>query len=1549
MPINIQCKKVNIFYFFFLIFLLALCVSQPVLAEGDEPVIEPVAGDTEIQQMDDGAQPVEIVEVDLDESAFFEEINEENPDEQPQIEYETEDQAQDANSISQSGQDDSDEGNKAGEEIDIPAADVITEEDEITEEDGIDVEFTDGLELSEDGLESDPQDNPDLDNSLVEEIDIVSEEGSSIELSNQDNASLINGTDPYWKVGTQYYSIASDEGSCYVGTSVAGGTCWVDTPVGISQIQYALMKIEESEGTLLPSDKKLYVLTGTYEGDITFSGTYLSQMIGLIGVDGSDAINIIGTVTLDGMTSGFTLSGFTISGGILIQNSRGNIVLKDLNVSNDNGSGVYIAGTESRYLEEYDDWYEVEIAHGSGSLTITDSTFNNNKYFGAYLRMIGKVTIENSTFSYNGTSDESEEKQTGLYIWTTGVVSLNGVSATGNYGDGINISDFDSATIKNAITNNNSSYTAYEDDGNGIYAYTSNAAKVTLVNIQSNSNAQDGIYIETGGVITATNLEASGNGLNGVSVTTSNAVTITTSSTLNNGLDGLSVSTIKPVKLSTIQSNNNGQNGLGIYSYENWIYDETEDAWILAGYFAPSSVTITSPKSGGVVMTNSFSSNGANGLYVMSTGTVAISNLDSYSNASTGLYIDNCLLNEDTDVCQGKGNVTLNVTISGWKNGFGSNSGSGIYILSNGVVSISKAVAESNSYDGLYVDTRGAIKLDQVEANSNSIYGAYLTNLSALKAQSVSIKDGNFNENNTMGLYVLTAGAINLSGSYASNNYSPTQGGPIEGSVTIIDRFYSSDGSELWGFYGVSGDVLDIILESYDFDAFVELYDSANNLLASNDNGFGGTDARIQYSLTSDDWYHIVISFSGSFEGGGDYTLSFNDEDHTNIMYPGSGAVLDNSAGKANVVISTTKDNTNSMFEGNAGFGLKIVSYGNISITSASANDNSRTGLSLDNPKSSSSITITDKSAGSTFNGNGWEGIYAITRGNITLIGVAGANNNGSNGIYLDNCLYDEATDSCLGSGKILIQKVEILENSNNGLEVFSDGIINMASVTAGDNEGMGIFLQNQYTGSVANIILKSVFAGSNNDTGITAYSNGMVTFNDVSATDNYRTSGYLNVGDAAHDYYNSSTEGDFWGFNVESGVELTFQLFASDNPDWDIDDFVGVLDLFDSDANSISFNSISGDGTGALIATWTPTESGFYFVRITEDSDNNGFYRFSINNTEFTDMSYSFVDGATIIAGRNVTITGKSACEFSNNSIAGLYIQTPGNISLTYITANFNGTEGVYLDNNMDGNGTGKILVKGKNDSMRSHFTGNGWQGLSVITSGAVNFTYLTALYNGLSGIQVGNLDAMTAGTVSAKNIDVHGNGEDGLLVTSTGTILISTISAQGNNGTGMMLDNAAGWGNVTVSGENYFWDNGDDGMNIQSNGNVNFSKIDVRNNGGDGIQVQTSIGTISLTKTFVKNSGGNGIDLTGDGAFLLNDVTSLSNGDGSDGDGLHIVADATSKVTIKNSIFMGNEGNGLDIENENGLAPILSKVLYFGNDTDGDGTADQKNHYIH
>jgi hypothetical protein len=1341
---------------------------------------------------------------------------------------------------------------------------------------------------------------------LAEEpvVEIVNQDGETV---TTDNSLSPSGTDPYWKVGTTYYSVASDGDHCYLGTSVEAGTCWTDTPLNTSQIQYALSIIENSDGSLLPSDRKLYILEGTYAGDIDFSGTYLSQMNGLIGVDGSEKINIIGKITLDGNKGGFTFSGLTITGGIVVENSAGNLVMTDMNVSNPNGNGL-----------------EVGMADGtpahSGSVTISDSSFNDSNYSGALIKATSTVTITNSTFNSNGISLDNL-KQTGLYINTTGAINLNGVTASANYGRGIDIGNFSALTAKNIITNSNISYFTYAGDGFYVYPGGILTGKVTLENIEANNNGHFGIRINGMGIVSLKNVEAIANGDSGIDVQTSNAVTINGAHVENNSAQGIYIASAKTVTLNSITSNFNGANGILV---EGW------------GSTYPTLVTISSPKSGGGVMANHIEENGEDGIKVFAKGQITLTNIDSINNSGRGLTLDNCLMNSETGLCSGSGNVTINVTSSNWINSIKGNSEYGLWVLSKGVVAISQTNADTNGYEGFYVDTQGAIKLSQVSASSNDRNGAYLTNLSAPKGQLVSILDSTFDQNNGMGVYVLTAGAITFNGSSANENHSPTIGGPLEGPITIEDNFIGSDGGEVWGFYGNVGDEIDIIVKVDDFQSVVTLYNSIYEVIASESGNYDDNYTRITLTLTSSDWYSIWVQYSGEYDGTTIYTLMFNDPDQTHVIYPGSGAVLDNSAAKANVTVSTTSNNLSNTFDGNASYGLKIISNGNISITNPTASNNFRSGLSLENPSAKGIVTILDKNVGSgdILANNGWTGLTVSTLGNIVLNGLT-VQDNSREGFFLENCIYDSALNVCRGKGTVTLSNL-VSNRNGSGMYVNSYGNISLTNVN-GSNNFVGFTLNNQQ--GVGNVTLKKVSSNNNNDTGINIYSNGQVTLSTITAKDNFKTHDSISDGGAVSDYYNADVSADQWGFDAETGVEYTFRLNASDDSNLDVNNFIGSLALYNSDGDVVSFDSVSGTGTNALTATWTAASSGYYYVEVTEAGSNSGFYRLSVNNENFDDMTYYYVDGLNIQTAKNVIFSGKDTNDLSHNSLTGLFLVTQGNISLLNVQANSNGTEGVKLDNS-SGNGT--VTVNGSNDTSRSTFNANGWQGLVINTNGTVSLNYVTAMGNGDKGIDVDNTSAATPKAVTAKNLNLYNNGTDGLSVLSQGNITLSNINAQGNGLNGVYANND--YGNtkvkVMVSGDNYFWNSGADGLHIETSGMAALSSIDARYNGLDGIYVEAPMG-ISLSKTYVKASGLDGIRLDSSGAVTLMDVSSFANGTSDDNDGVLIIMRQAAKTTIKSSAFMGNEGHGIRIVYtvETYPQPVLLNTVYTGNDTNNSG----------
>ena len=1334
------------------------------------------------------------------------------------------------------------------------------------------------------------------------EIEIVNQDGEAV---TQDSSTLSSGNDPRWKVGTQWYSVVTDEGSCYTGTSVGAGTCWVSS----TPITTALTKIEEG---LLPSDKKLYIDEGTFdEGDILISGVYLSQLNGLIG-SGSETTTIIGTITLDGNKGGFTFSGLTITGGIVVENSAGNLVMTDMNVSNPDGNGL-----------------EVGVADGtpahSGSVTISDSSFNQNSNSGARINATSTVTITNSMFNSNG-DGLGVDKQAGLYINTTGVINLNGVTASVNYGRGIDIDNFSALTAKNIIANSNENYSSHDGDGFYVYSSIDRVAKVTLENVEANNNGHFGIRINGLGIVSLKNVEAVSNGDSGIDVQTANAVTINGAYVEDNSAQGIYIASAKTVTLNSITSKFNGANGVLI---EGW------------GGTYPTLVTISSPKSGGGIMANHIEENGEDGIRVYAKGQITLTNIDSINNFNRGLTLDNCLLNSETGLCTGKGNVTINATASNWVNGITGNSEYGLWVLSKGVVAINQTNADTNGYEGIYVDTQGAIKLSQVTASNNGRNGTYLTNLSASKAQMVSILDSNFDQNYGMGVYVLTAGAITFNGSSATENYSPTIGGPLEGPVTIEDTFIGSDGGEVWGFYGNAGDEIDIIVKVDDFQSVVTLYNSIYEVIASESGNYDDNYTRITLTLTSSDWYSIWVQYSGDYDGTTIYSLMFNDPDQTRVIYPGSGALLNNSAGKANVTVSTTSNNLSNTFDGNASYGLKIISNGNISITNPDAANNSRSGLSLENPSAKGNVTILDKNAelGNVLANNGWSGLTVSTMGNIVLNSLT-AQDNSREGFSLENCQYDSDLNVCLGKGTVTLSN--LVSNQNGiGMSVNSYGNISLTNFN-GSNNFYGITLNNQQ--GVGNVTLKNVSSNNNNNTGFNIYSNGQVTLSAITANHNFKTYDYIGDGGAVSDYYNADVSADQWGFDAETGVEYTLRLNASDNSNWDVNNFIGSLALYDGDGNAISFDSVSGVGTNALIATWTATADGYYYVEVTEASGNNGFYRLSVNNENFDNMTYYYVDGLSIQTVKNVIFSGAAASDISHNSLSGLYVVTQGNISLLNVTANSNGTEGTVLENS---SGSGTVTVSGSNDTIRSSFNANGWQGLVISTNGKVSLNYTTAMNNGDKGIDVDNSGATTPKTVTAKNLNLYNNGADGLSVLSIGNITLAKINAQGNGMNGVYLNNTAGGDRIkiSVSGENYFWNSGADGLHIETSGLATLSGIDARNNGLMGIYADAQKG-INLSKSYVRNSGQDGIYLESNGAMTLTDVSSFANGNGSNGDGLRMLAHQDVKVTIKSSAFMGNEGNGIYVfyQTENQTQPVLINTVYTGNDTDSSGDKNLK-----
>ena len=569
-----------------------------------------------------------------------------------------------------------------------------------------------------------------------------------------------------------------------------------------------------------------------------------------------------------------------------------------------------------------------------------------------------------------------------------------------------------------------------------------------------------------------------------------------------NLLDGLHIENKGTIYLNSIQSNDNLL-GAGAY------LDNNTGAY--AEFLGSGMVTITSPASGGGQLANRFISNGDSGVTIHSRGSVLISNADMGENNSIGLDVNNYY---------GLGSVTLNVTISSWQNGFFNNDFEGISIDSQGAVSISRTSSEWNGGTGIVVVTKGTIVLVNVTSANNSGYGANLYNLDALLPRNVTLTNSSFDHNNGYGLLVQSKGSIIAYGLSASGNSVRNQFlGSATSQITYHDLLGDTWVEDSYTFEGAISDVVNLYLNSDDFDAYLELYDPNGQLIASNDD-WDGLNSKITWTLTANGIYTVVAQ-SLSNNGSGEYWFSLNDLAHDYVYAYNNyiGAYLNNQIGNGAVTIYKPTDVNQlwgNFFDLNTSNGLRVDSNGTIFIDSAAATDNFDTGVYLDNPNSPASVTVSNSRTDgfySYFSGNGGDGVYIETRGNVTLKNI-GAWENTAHGVYVDNCQFDFVSDTCLGFGGVKVLALgdrsnDFGGNAGYGLDITSKGAILLTNITAENNGYSGVDANNNYSGSIGSVTVTTSGTNGwnrfseNGCYGLEATSNGGIVLYKVDAYDN--------------------------------------------------------------------------------------------------------------------------------------------------------------------------------------------------------------------------------------------------------------------------------------------------------------------------------------------------------------------------------------------------------------------------------------------------------------
>ncbi|MGA7192244.1 MAG: right-handed parallel beta-helix repeat-containing protein [Anaerolineales bacterium] len=1141
-------------------------------------------------------------------------------------------------------------------------------------------------------------------------IVIVDSNGNKLALGSQAAQDIINSGDPIWCPATlaaptpgnggctiQYtvgglYALVSDINSGTITLPLVNGTIWIQQGSDSSSADIIL------NGSSLPLAN---------QNIKNFSLTLKGGWVGCSGLPCPSTISGTSTfnheISITNWNNAVTLSNITITvpaiTGLVISASK-NITLTNVD---SNGNGSYGASLDTSYNS------------GTGSITITNSQFNNNLGGdGAALSLGtgGAITISGTTFNSN-TSVGAD----GLDITSsTGAITLTNVTtdSNGNYGAYIyNNSSTHAAvtlngdTFNSNINNNglavNSQGAILANDltvsGNGTTISSTGAildnnntsaiGGVTLTGVNIfDGNGEDGLEINSYGAIKVNSLIAYDNKQSGVDLSNysvtplvTQSVTLTGSSQFNdNGSDGLDVDSNGLTTANNITAISNGGNGVAIYNAFTGI---------------KAGVTLTG--------TNIFNSNQVEGLRVISNGAILLNSITADNNdISMRLYYG-------ADIDTSGGTSASSVTLTG-VNTFDGNYDTGLNINSAGAVTVASITADnsqtqwgtyivatgavtltgsntfnSNKVNGLSVSTRGAITTNNLTANGNGQDGVSLDNCNYTSscttptAQSITMNGVNtFDSNMNDGLWIASKGSVTTNNLTANcNGFSGVCGGSSSGNIygVFINNCQSNGSCTGNGTVTISG--TNNFNENYAGGLNIQSRGAItlNSITASfNTIGYGisventdgGTASPQTITLTgtnvfNDNYFDGAYLHAYGAITASNVTADWNGTSHSSS---GTGLLLSQSGGTSPAAMSLSDTN---VFTGNYDNGLEMDATGAITASNVTANGNDESGIQLDNydwlPSSSSGITMTNLSASNNSN----DGFYIRSNGVITSSTGLIANSNGSLGFGYGADIQD------LGSthpALTLNGTNTFNNNQEGGLNVNDLGAVTVNNLQASNNSaGYGAYI---YTGSVAvaSAVTLTGFGifNNNHDGGLDIYNYGTITTNNLTADSNPHGYGAeLNNSSAGTPQKIAMNGTNSFNNNYDGGLSASS---------------IGAISL----SNVTASNSTAGDGVYLYNVAGTPagiTVSGNNIAN--NNSGGNGFNIQSTGSIVLNNIiaNGNAHDGAWLqndLGSAGITITGVNS--FSDNSANGIETYTNGNIALTQTAFDGNSGTGLFVHN---------------------------------------------------------------------------------------------------------------------------------------------------------------------------------------------------------------------------------------------------------------------------
>lgn len=363
-----------------------------------------------------------------------------------------------------------------------------------------------------------------------------------------------------------------------------------------------------------------------------------------------------------------------------------------------------------------------------------------------------------------------------------------------------------------------------------------------------------------------------------------------------------------------------------------------------------------------------------------------------------------------------------------------------------------------------------------------------------------------------------------------------------------------------------------------------------------------------------------------------------------------------------------------------------------------------------------------------------------------------------------------------------------------------------------------------------------------------------------------------------------------------------------------------GVFGGFDVDGAEVTIQNLSIESTG----TDAVTDSGAGGTIILETvSTNSGLA------TEFSDVTIrdsEFETNSASIEGTGITVVVEDSA-FHDASSTGLSVDvTDGSVTLTRVSANRNGANGISVD--IEGPTTSLSATE-----LTAGFNSDVGFGLNAASGATATVVEGNANVNTSDGVW---LNATGAGTsISLTGVDANANGGEGynatatigaivtidgawvshnrgdglyLLARTTASIAVTATSAHTNLGDGFAL--VAELGARATARDSEAHANDFDGFQLRaySGGEVGVDGVRATSNDDDGIDARADLASITIdASTIDSNARGLSVMVLNTGELVLRSST-ISNNDVA---GLHAdPIELNSTLSVLNSTISGNGG---------------------------------------